>query len=95
MISGSVDKTVRQWDLQTGKEFEEARYMCEQEVWAVGVSRNGRWVVTAGGDHNDRAGELKVWEVETRITASFWRVPGYGMIQCGYGTWTLANSYSR
>lgn len=42
MISGSGDKTTRQWDLESGREIE-ARDVCEQEVLAVGVSR----VVTA------------------------------------------------
>ncbi|KAG2343608.1 hypothetical protein BDR05DRAFT_837891, partial [Suillus weaverae] len=51
IISGSDDeKTTRQWDLQAGKEIEEARDVCEQEVHAVAVSRDGRWVITAGGD---------------------------------------------
>ncbi|KAG2343646.1 WD40 repeat-like protein [Suillus weaverae] len=50
MFSGSQDKTTRQWDLQAGKEIEEARDVCEEEVWAAAVSRDGRWVVTGGGD---------------------------------------------
>lgn len=45
MISGSGDKTTRQWDLEAGKEIEDAQDVCEQEVYAVGVSRNGRWIV--------------------------------------------------
>ncbi|KAG1845604.1 hypothetical protein C8R48DRAFT_779843 [Suillus tomentosus] len=57
MISGSGDKTTRQWDLEAGKEIEDAQDVCEQEVYAVGVSRNGRWVVSAGGYFN--IGELK------------------------------------
>ncbi|KAG2340259.1 WD40 repeat-like protein [Suillus weaverae] len=65
MISGSYDKTARQWDLKAGKEIKEARDVCEEEVWAVAVSRDGRWVVTGGGDH-DRP-ELKACEVETGI----------------------------
>jgi WD40 repeat protein len=34
MISGSVDKTARQWDLKEGKEIEEVRDVCEEDVWA-------------------------------------------------------------
>jgi hypothetical protein len=67
MISGSNDKTTRQWDLKAGKEIEGARDVCEWEVWAVGVSQNGRWVVTGGGDWPPGPGELKVCEVETGI----------------------------
>ncbi|OAX32588.1 WD40 repeat-like protein [Rhizopogon vinicolor AM-OR11-026] len=50
IISGSDDKSVRRWDLQAGKEIEEARVVCEKEVFAVAVSRDGRWVVTGGGN---------------------------------------------
>lgn len=69
MISGSWDKTTRQWKLQEGKEIEEARNVCERGIWAVAVSRDGRWVITGGGglDH----GELKVVEVETGIVKKF------------------------
>jgi WD40 repeat protein len=65
MISGSEDKTVRQWDLKEGKEIEEVRDICKEEVRAVAVSRDSRWVVTGGGD--DNRAELKVCEVETGI----------------------------
>jgi WD40 repeat protein len=49
MISGSWDKTIRRWDLREGKEIKEAREVCEERIFAVGVSRDGRWVVTAVG----------------------------------------------
>jgi WD40 repeat protein len=68
MISGSEDKTVRQWDLKGGKEIEKARGVCEHGVSAA-VSRNGRWVATGGGEWN-RA-ELKACEVETGIVKTF------------------------
>ncbi|KAG1849359.1 WD40-repeat-containing domain protein, partial [Suillus tomentosus] len=69
MISGSEDKTVRQWDLKAGKEIERARSVCEGDVWAVAVSGDGRWVVAAGGDWNST--ELKACEVETGIVKTF------------------------
>ncbi|KIK43524.1 hypothetical protein CY34DRAFT_803777 [Suillus luteus UH-Slu-Lm8-n1] len=65
MISGSNDKTARQWDLKAGKEIEEAQSDREWRVLAVAVSRNGLWVATGGGDGG--CGELKVCEVETGI----------------------------
>lgn len=72
MISGSPDKTIRRWDLETGKEIEEMRDVCEQKVRAVGVSRDGRWVVTACGDwFTHTPGELKVCEVETGTVRIF------------------------
>jgi WD40 repeat protein len=42
MISGSDDKTARQWDLKAGREIEEARDVCESDVWAVTLSRDGQ-----------------------------------------------------
>lgn len=63
MISGSDDLTARQWDLQTGKETKKARDVCEWVVCTVGVSKDGRWVITAAGDASH--GELKACEVET------------------------------
>lgn len=69
MISG-FDRTVQRWDLQAEKEIEEAQYIFEQKVHAMGVSRNGRWVVTAD-DYINGHSELKVCEVETGIVRTF------------------------
>ncbi|KAG2745734.1 WD40 repeat-like protein [Suillus brevipes Sb2] len=71
MISGSDDKTARQWDLKTGKEIEEVRGVCEENVWAVAVSRNGQWVATGGGDWNTKDPELRACEVETGFVKAF------------------------
>jgi WD40 repeat protein len=69
IISGSSDKTTRQWDLRSGKEIKEARDIYQQDVHAVGVSRDGRWVVTADGYFD--TGELSVCEVETGAVTIF------------------------
>ncbi|KAJ8580277.1 WD40 repeat-like protein [Rhizopogon salebrosus TDB-379] len=70
MISGSDDRTTRQWDIQTGKEIEEARNVYEWDIKAVAVSRDGRWVITAGGDVD--YGELRAFEVDrTGIAKTF------------------------
>jgi WD40 repeat protein len=69
MISGSDDKTTRQWDMQTSKVIEKTRDVCQWDVRAVAVSRDGRWVITAGGV--DEHGELKACEVETGIVKTF------------------------
>ncbi|KIK38125.1 hypothetical protein CY34DRAFT_809660 [Suillus luteus UH-Slu-Lm8-n1] len=71
MISGSSDKTTRRWNLKTGREIEEARGVCEESVFAVAVSRNGRWVATGGGNWNTTDPELKACEVETGIVKTF------------------------
>ncbi|OAX33529.1 YVTN repeat-like/Quino protein amine dehydrogenase [Rhizopogon vinicolor AM-OR11-026] len=66
MVSASGDRSVRRWDLQAGKEIEEARIVCQKGVLAVAVSRDGRWVVAGGGDLSyDNPGELKACEAET------------------------------
>jgi WD40 repeat protein len=65
MISGSQDNTARHWDLKEGKEIEEVRDVCKEEIWAVAVSRDGRRVVIGDGDNH--RGVLKACEVETGI----------------------------
>jgi WD40 repeat protein len=66
IISGSADKTTRLWDLQAGKEIEEARIVGEQKVDLVAVSSDGRWVVTAGGQvHKVKGNELRKGSVKT------------------------------
>lgn len=69
LISGSHDKTARQWDLNAGKEIEEVRRVYKKVVCVVAVSSNGQWIVTGGGD--DNCAELKAWEVETGIVKTF------------------------
>ncbi|KAG2063765.1 WD40 repeat-like protein [Suillus decipiens] len=76
MFSGSKDKIARRWDLQSGKEIKEARSICEENIRAVAVSRNGQWSVTSGGDYHRPM--LKAWEVETGTVKIFeghsWRI---------------------
>jgi WD40 repeat protein len=67
MISGSHDMTSRQWDLQAGMELEEARDTCDDEVYAVAVSRGGRWVITMTRNYDEDSAQLKAREVETGI----------------------------
>ncbi|KAG2742275.1 YVTN repeat-like/Quino protein amine dehydrogenase [Suillus brevipes Sb2] len=64
MISGSGDKTIRRWDLRKGKEIEKD-WKVYENVKAVEVSRDGRWVVIAGEKG------IKVSEVETGIVRTF------------------------
>ncbi|KAG1805662.1 uncharacterized protein BJ212DRAFT_1486224 [Suillus subaureus] len=83
IVSGSRDKTARRWDLQEGKEIVEARNVCEEGVYAVAVSRDGRYVTTGGGEID--TGELEAREVETGIIARWWRAD-HGMLQREYGS---------
>jgi WD40 repeat protein len=73
MFSGSGDGTSRRWDLETGKEIEEARDVCEQDIRAVAVSRDGRWVVTSTTKDppSDHPGEIKACHVGTRVVKTF------------------------
>ncbi|KAG1868074.1 quinon protein alcohol dehydrogenase-like superfamily [Suillus tomentosus] len=63
IVSGSSDKTTREWNLETGKEIKKARHVCKQKVHTIEISRDGRWVVSAGGDSEN--GELEIREVAT------------------------------
>ncbi|OAX33014.1 YVTN repeat-like/Quino protein amine dehydrogenase [Rhizopogon vinicolor AM-OR11-026] len=72
ITGGPNEKSARRWDLQRAKEVGEARFVCEQEILAVTVSRDGRWVVIGGGDLRcGGPGELKACEVETGIVKTF------------------------
>jgi WD40 repeat protein len=74
LLSGSRDKTTRRWDLKAGKEIEEARVVCEQGVGAVGVSSDGRWVITAGEALRSEPfvpGGLKAYEVKKGLVKTF------------------------
>lgn len=75
MISGSGDGTVRQWDLEVGKEITEARdehgQLCvRSSPTAVAVSKDSRWVVTAGADP-DGVGTLIAYEIKAGIVKTF------------------------
>jgi WD40 repeat protein len=67
MISGSYDQTSRQWDLQAGMELEEVRDTCDDEIFVVAVSRDGRWVITITRNYVEDSAQLKACEVETGI----------------------------
>jgi len=69
IISISLDKTIRQWDLQAGKEIEEVRDVYKGNLYLAQVSRDGRWVMTSGRDREYK--EVKAYEVETGIVKTF------------------------
>jgi WD40 repeat protein len=70
MVSASYDKTTRQWDLQTGKEIDEARDVYEQELREISLSRDGRWIATSSSIPNN-FGKLEARDVRTRIVRKF------------------------
>ncbi|KAJ8589985.1 YVTN repeat-like/Quino protein amine dehydrogenase [Rhizopogon salebrosus TDB-379] len=72
MFSGSRDETSRRWNLETGKEIEEVRDVCGRNIWAVAVSRDGRWVVTSMGEASgDPPWDIKACDVETGVVKTF------------------------
>jgi WD40 repeat protein len=71
IISASSDKTIRQWDLQAGKEIEKVQDVHEGNRYLAAVTRDGRWVMTSSGDEEYNSRELKACEVETGIVKTF------------------------
>jgi WD40 repeat protein len=65
--SASVDRTVRIWDLVTGKEFRTLQGL-RQIATCVAWSADGRRLAAGSGNHReDRPGEIKVWDAETGV----------------------------
>jgi WD40 repeat protein len=67
-VSGSSDKTVRVWELETGREV---RCFTGHEEWVncVAVTPDGRYVVSGSGGNWDRDKwidcTVRVWELAT------------------------------
>ncbi|KAG2052833.1 WD40 repeat-like protein [Suillus hirtellus] len=60
LVTGSTDKSLWMWDLDTGKQVGELLLGHGAQVWAVSASHDGRWIVSGGGN-----GSILVWEVAT------------------------------
>jgi WD40 repeat protein len=69
LVSGSNDKSLRVWDLDTGKQVGEPLLGHDAAVGRIAASPNGRWIVS-GADN----GSILVWEVATN-EAELKRVP--------------------
>ncbi|KIK32275.1 hypothetical protein CY34DRAFT_101863, partial [Suillus luteus UH-Slu-Lm8-n1] len=59
MISGSDDRTVRQWDLKVGKEIEEARGNSEM-INCIDISADNTWLASGSLDETTR-----IWNLDT------------------------------
>ena len=59
VVSASEDKTLKVWDLETGRE-ERTLQGHQNSVYAVAITPDGRWVASGSYDKT-----LKVWNLET------------------------------
>jgi WD40 repeat protein/tRNA A-37 threonylcarbamoyl transferase component Bud32 len=66
LASGSLDRTVKVWDTQTGEALLNLTGHT-REVWGVAFSPDGERLVSACGDHvrRDLPGEVILWEAAT------------------------------
>jgi WD40 repeat protein len=64
LASGSADKTVRLWDVATGKEKKSLRHPAGP-VYAVAWTGEGKLVTTSGDDRQN--GELNWWDPESGV----------------------------
>jgi WD40 repeat protein len=75
-VSSSDDKTLKVWDLETGRAL---RTLEGHSNWVrgVAVTSDGQRAVSASYDHT-----LKVWDLEHVLAASLKRVAAGGAIPC-------------
>ncbi len=59
IVSGSEDKTIKVWNLETGKTHTLTGH--DGEVWSVSITDNGKTIVSGSEDKT-----IKVWNLETR-----------------------------
>jgi WD40 repeat protein len=87
-VTGSVDLSVRVWDLEKNEEI--ARFMHNQEVWAVAISPDGKKVASASVDNVckmwdvDKKQEIRALPVPTRVW-SLQFAPSGKVLACGTG----------
>ncbi|TRV43164.1 MAG: WD40 repeat domain-containing protein [Microcystis panniformis Mp_MB_F_20051200_S6D] len=59
MVSGSLDKTIKLWNVETGKEIRTLKGH-DSYVWSVNFSPDGKTLVSGSGDNT-----IKLWNLET------------------------------
>jgi WD40 repeat protein len=59
-LSGSYDRTLKLWDVFTGKEIRSFSGHTGGEVWSVAFNPDGRYILSGSADET-----LKLWDMET------------------------------
>jgi eukaryotic-like serine/threonine-protein kinase len=63
-VSGGIDGTIRIWDLESGKSLQKLQHGAV--VWSVAVSRDGRYVFSAGSVPAGNSHVIKVWDLDAK-----------------------------
>ncbi|KAG1794895.1 quinon protein alcohol dehydrogenase-like superfamily [Suillus plorans] len=63
LVTSSADKTLRVWNLDTGKQVGDPLLDHDCAVWKVAASPDGRWIVSGGWN-----GSILLWEIATDKT---------------------------
>jgi len=63
LASGSADKQIKLWDVQTGTLLR--TLISKYVVFSVAFSSDGKILATAGGSHPNNVGELLLWDTRT------------------------------
>jgi WD40 repeat protein len=69
VITGSLDSSLRLWDLENGTQIGEAWRDGNDEVWSMALSPNGKTIATGSGGVDN---SVRLWDVGTRKVISKW-----------------------
>ncbi|KAG2036950.1 WD40-repeat-containing domain protein [Suillus americanus] len=67
IITGSLDDSLRLWDLDSGAQIDEEWRNKYHGVWSMALSPNGKTIANGSGDCN-----VRLWDVETKKVISKW-----------------------